>query len=248
MNLKVKDICEQVRITLDQNQVETGVIAGDEDTLELNDIIEQKILQAAQQILMEAPLTWIDTTTQFGTTLPTGQDGVIRIKCPEDFLRLSIAKVSDWKIPVRVPVTDLDDEYKTVQSTFAGIRPNRTRPMVAITGSTEGQTIEFLGSEGEGKNLTIGEYIALPEFVDYSHISRDLPIEDLTPVIPGDNEVGGVTANKTLEFPQKLETALYYLTAAYVALTYKDQAAQSLFAAARSYMGIPEQPQQQTKK
>lgn len=222
MNLNVSDICEQVRITLDQNQVEDGIFENDEATLELDDIIEQKILQAAQQILLEAPLPWIDTTTSFISAMsPTFRNNRFSMTLPSDFLRFAYAKASDWKVPVRVVVTDLDDDYHKVNSSFAGIRPNCSRPMVVIT-SEKSKTIEFYGSkesEGAVPTLTKAEYIAMPK------------IED------------GVLA-----FPEKLKTALYYLTAAYVALTYKDQAAQSLFAAARSYMGIPEQPQQPVKK
>ena len=49
MNYAVTDIVKDVRITLDQNQVES-ILAADDDTLELDDIIRKKITEAALSI------------------------------------------------------------------------------------------------------------------------------------------------------------------------------------------------------
>lgn len=223
MTIKVSDILKQVRITLDQNQEETGILSNvDEDTLKLDEVIGQKYLQAAKQVLLDGPLDWIDVTTSPQLVPSTQEDGTAEITLPADFLRLSYAKASDWKIPVRNAVFDTDVEYMAAQSAFPGIRPNCTRPMVAITSENK-KMIKFLGSAQGNKSIKF-EYIAIPK------VTQDNKGEDV------------------LQFPERLLDALYYLTAAYVALTYKDAQAQSLFAMARQHMGIPEQPQQQVKK
>lgn len=221
MTFAVSDIVKQVRVTLDQNQLESPLIEEDEATLEMDEIIRQKIGQAAFEILREAPLPWIDTTkSMFNIDRAPIADkfGIVTLELPGDFLRLSYAKASDWVVPVRVAVTDMDDDYKAAFSKFSGIRPNRIRPMVTITGEAK-KFVEFRGSQ-QGATLDKAEYIAVPE----------------------------IGEDDTLDFPSKLETSLYYLTAALTALTYKDAQAQSLFAMARQYMGIPEQPQQQPQK
>lgn len=209
MNLTIEEIQEQVRITLDENQVETDIIAGEEATLEMDEIISQKILQAALQILQTAPLPLIDTTKSLVfENAKSNAKGVITVDCPYDFLRLSVAQADDWKVPVRVVVTDMDDEYLATQSDFAGIRPSKSRPLVALVETDGSKRLEFYGSTGASHTLIKARYIAMPRI---------------------DNGI--------MSFPERLVPALLYLTAALVAMTYKDAHAQALTAMAQSYMG-----------
>lgn len=212
MNYAVADIAKDVRVTLDQNQVES-ILATDDDTLELDDIIRNKITEAAMRILREAPLRMIDGTV----TLPEpvtieDEDSVpIRavIRLPDDYLRLVIVKMSDWKTPLRVAVLDTSDIYQTVTSEFDGIRPNQYRPLAVETEDADGPILELWGSSDAEAVLEQGRYIGQPRVRD------------------------GI-----LNFPKLLYPALVNMTAALTAQAYKDNSAQPLMQLAVGYMGI----------
>lgn len=213
MNYAVADIVKDVRITLDQNQVES-ILAADDDTLELDDIIRKKITEAALRILREAPLRMIDGTIALPEPVTIEDEDsetqvpvrtVVRL--PDDYLRLAIVKMSDWKTPLRVAVLDTSDIYQSVTSEFEGIRPNEYRPLAVETEDADGPILELWGSSDAEASLVQGRYIGQPRVRD------------------------GV-----LNFPKLLYPALVNMTAALTAQAYKDNAAQSLMQLAVGYM------------
>lgn len=217
MNYAVADIIKDVRITLDQNQVES-ILAADDDTLELDDIIRKKITEAAMRILREAPLRMIDGTVALPepVTIEDESEGSdaqapIRsvIRLPDDYLRLAIVMMSDWKTPLRVAVLDTSDIYQTVTSEFDGIKPNEYRPLAVETEDADGPILELWGSGDADATLVQGRYIGQPRMRD------------------------GV-----LNFPKLLYPALVNMTAALTAQAYKDNSAQPLMQIAVGYMGI----------
>ena len=214
MNYAVADIIKDVRVTLDQNQVES-ILAADDDTLELDDIIRKKIKEAALRILRDAPLRMIDGTLALPEPVTIEDEdsehvpvkSVIRL--PDDYLRLAIVKMSDWKTPLRVAVLDTSDIYQTVTSEFDGIRPNEYRPLAVETEDADGPILELWGSGDGDATLEQGRYIGQPRVRD------------------------GI-----LNFPKLLYDALVNMTAALTAQAYKDNAAQPLMQLAVGYMGI----------
>lgn len=213
MNYAVADILKDVRITLDQNQVES-ILAADDDTLELDDIIRNKITEAALRILREAPLRMIDGTIALPEPVTIEDENsetqipvrtVVRL--PDDYLRLAVVKMSDWNIPLRVAVLDTSDIYQSVTSEFEGIRPNEYRPLAVETEDADGPILELWGSSDAEATLMQGRYIGQPRVRD------------------------GV-----LNFPKLLYPALVNMTAALTAQAYKDNAAQSLMQLAVGYM------------
>lgn len=217
MNYAVADIIKDVRITLDQNQAES-ILAADDDTLELDDIIRKKITEAAMRILREAPLRMIDGTVALPEPVTIEDEGgdseaqppvrsVIRL--PDDYLRLAIVMMSDWKTSLRVAVLDTSDIYQTVTSEFDGIRPNQYRPLAVETEDADGPILELWGSSDAEATLEQGRYIGQPRVRD------------------------GI-----LNFPRLLYPALVNMTAALTAQAYKDNSAQPLMQIAVGYMGI----------
>jgi len=212
MNYAVADIVKDVRITLDQNQVES-ILAADDNTLELDDIIRNKITEAAMRILREAPLRMIDGTLALPEPVIIEDEEQAPIKAvirlPDDYLRLAIVRMSDWKTPLRVAVLDTSDIYQTVTSEFDGIKPNQFRPLAVETEDADGPILELWGSSDAEAELEQGRYIGQPRVRD------------------------GV-----INFPKLLYPALVNMTAALTAQAYKDNAAQSLMQLAVGYMGI----------
>ena len=94
----IEELVEAVRVTLDENQVESEYLATGTDNMELDEIIRAKLVYAVRSILemcpvgmMEAEEMDLPDTAQ----LPT-DDGSGSIVLPEDFLRLVNFKLKSW--------------------------------------------------------------------------------------------------------------------------------------------------------
>ena len=93
----LSEIQSDVRVVLDQNQVEAGVLEANRDTLELDEIIKQKVLHAAHQVLESAPLKMFQTSGTSGSTAgeyaylgheqSQAEPYTQKIERPADFLR-----------------------------------------------------------------------------------------------------------------------------------------------------------------
>lgn len=219
MNFVFTDLMSQVRVALDQNQQELTFLAPDENTLELDDIIRQKLLHAARWLLERAPLRMIDTLAslvQVGTS--TGDDGRLSISRPSDMLRLHTLKVSSWDIPVH-DVLPADSEWGMVAASgFAGIRPNGQRPIVL----DDGITLTLVGSSG---TIQAASYIAQPTIVE-----------------------NDTTDNEEMAFPQLLADALVYLTAGLVCDAYKEVQLGSVYKQTAIGLAQIEIPQEDKKR
>lgn len=171
MTFVFTDLMSQVRVALDQNQQELTFLAPDENTLELDDIIRQKLRHAARWLLERAPLRMIDTLAtlvQAGT--PTDSDGRLSVRRPSDMLRLHTLKVSSWDIPVH-EAFPADSEWGMVAASgFAGIRPGGQRPIVL----DDGITLTAVGSPG---SVETAVYIAMPK-VDSNKMAYPVLLSD----------------------------------------------------------------------
>lgn len=160
MQYPVADIVEDVKIALDQNQLENPIITQEDNTLELVTIIRQKILHAARHLLETSDVSVIDGKTCFikkygddgqpanpdwpnpapnGVIVNLWEDGSTSwgelsawfMEMPEDYLRLLSLKMSDWKRGVHATIPYESAEYSQLRSGFIGITGNPERPVVA---------------------------------------------------------------------------------------------------------------------
>lgn len=242
------DIQKDVRMVLDQNQAEQGVLSGNRDTLELDELIEQKTLHAARLILEVAPLRsltpggWMSNVIKRAesTDQSPQNPGMFEpqiVERPIDFLRILSANVigttrsitesgeplsgESWERVLTDFMTNDAEEYLRAQSQFCGVRYNSKRPALFLNLQT--QAFEFYGCVFGHATL---RYVALPAYMT-------------------DEEITG----KFLPWSDNLYEALLYQTAALVETAYKNApAAQMLSGIARGYMGLPEQPQQNTEQ
>lgn len=212
MNYLFDEIVARVRVALDENQVENAVVESD-DTLELDDIISQKVLMAARQVLLTAPLPLVSIDCI--SRMPS--DGWVQVTIggrvalvsalPDDWLRLSSARVSDWHRAVSVAVGETDEITLTVFSDFDGIAPSAERPLVVIGEDSSGQ-MELRLHGGSGGTVSVS-YVALPSI-----------------------------ENGIIRLPERLEDAVVYLAAAMTASAIEDNRAGILYQLSDKAMGI----------
>lgn len=221
MEYSVSDIVNDVRVALDENvRTGSGIVAqleelGDPDTLTLDDIIESKVEDAARLVLENAA-HWLlgEGIAIPGSLIVPRETGYVTgtMELPEDFLRLLTFKMSSWRMPVTVAVTEDSPLYEVQSSPYAGVRGNPERPVVAITHQGDGSSGLLLEcySCTEGDTLVKARYIAVPK----------------------------VSGGKIV-LPGKLYRAVVYRTASLTALAVKDgEAAAALLSTSNELAGI----------
>lgn len=213
MNYLFNEIIARVRVAMDENRIENEVIEND-DTLELDDIIAQKVVMALREVLVKAPLELItmDCVERLSAgwshvTIGSGMAWVATL--PDDWLRLVGARVSDWHRLVPVAVSESDEAALTVYSEFEGIVPSAERPLVVIGEGADGPELRLHGGDGEVSTVL---YVALPAVRD------------------------GV-----IRIPERLEDAVVYLAAAQTCSAIEDNRAGVLYQLADKAMGVEAQ-------
>ena len=170
MEYSVQSIISEVRKALDENST-SALLIDDNETLTLDAIITQKIPDAVRSVTKAAPSRLLDGGISFASTLiwssGTTGIGMASTVLPDDFMRLIIFQMSDWKRPVLEPIEDTDPTYFLQKSKFSGIRGNVDKPVCAITTYSIGKVMEMYSSvEGDSVNVKMAKYLAYPEIVD----------------------------------------------------------------------------------
>lgn len=198
------DLIKEVRVALDENEVSTALIAAnDTDTLSLDRIIRQKLLDAALMITRNTTSDMLDGGIDFpdiNKTITWHEGSEYNwgyLTLPSDFLRLVIFKMDDWLRPVTDPIYDYQQEYFLQKSKFSGIHGNVEKPVCAITTYPAGRTMEIFSCRpSDNASIFVAKYI--PE-----------------PSISGTPEA--------LSIPSKLKPAVIYYAAGLTAEDYKDE-------------------------
>jgi len=168
MQKTVEEIVQSVRIVLDENSVNIAFIESDTDTLDLNDIIKQHISAAVRSIVLDAPSTLLDGGTDLSAQTLYWENevgiGMGYIILPDDFLRLVIFQMSDWKRPVTKEIKDTDAQYFMQKSKYLGIRGGISKPVCALTTSKSSKIMEFYSCiGGETVEIEKARYIPIPD-------------------------------------------------------------------------------------
>jgi hypothetical protein len=141
VEVQVSELVEQVRITLDENSVQSGYLASDGENLELDEVIRLKLPDAIRAIHEMAPNRLVEgipyavpEEDQYKNT-----DGSGHVRVPVDFLRLVLFDLRSWRMPVYVAINDNSDEYAMQKNMFT--RGNASKPVCALTQDAEGNRI-----------------------------------------------------------------------------------------------------------
>lgn len=172
-SFSVTTLTKEVRVCLDMNYSDTALTnLGDPDTLELDELIKSKIVDAARVVTSRAPSHLLDAGKAMSGSIawPGGKVGFGegQIKLPDDFLRLLSFKMSDWSTSVADPITEDDPLYLLQSSPLAAVRGNPRRPIVAIVHHTDGLRLEFYSCNTANVAVTKARYIPFPKIVNDS--------------------------------------------------------------------------------
>ena len=213
ISASISNIIIDVKRAIDENEEANNILAEDIDQLQMDAIIRSKIVDAVSYIHRVAPTSMLEgiSPNPFPTPgqVTGGQDGACTIALPNDFMRLIIFQMNDWKRPVVVPISDTDPLYAMQGSDYIGIRGGVKKPVAVLTTSGGGKKI----LEAYSTNSTNGKLIYIP--------------------IP---TIQGTAPNEYIQICTQLYQPVIYHCAGLVAMTYKNEIAKDLFEIAKSYI------------
>lgn len=162
MLYKVEDMIVAVKIAIDQNRNSESLIATDDiDTLSLDEIIREKLVDAVRLVELEAPPFMLESGHIFADSNDTNvyiesNTGKGFIILPSDFLRLISFRMSDWSKTIYESdtISENDPLYKLQSSKWKGIYGTPEKPVVAIVRRAEGKVLEFYSSNGTTAQAT----------------------------------------------------------------------------------------------
>lgn len=174
-HMLVEEFIREVRITLDENRMETEYLVSNTDNMELDGIIRSKILEAVRAVTLNAPLEILDAEPMIipEAAQYAGTDGSGYVVLPPDFFRLVLFKMRSWRAPVFVAVSDTSDIAGQQKNMFTRATP--LKPVCVLSRDLSGnRTLEYytVGYMNDGKctrrdhAIDRALYIRYPEFIE----------------------------------------------------------------------------------
>lgn len=167
------DILRAVRVAMDYDpQNEQLASIGDTETLEIDTMIADAAPRALLQVLLRAPLSMLGSSCKsYPAPIPfrwltetADAPYGCAIDLPDDFVRLRVVRMGDWKHGVSDVITPDDVHYALQFSSSPGLRGNPDRPVVALVSSASGNTLELFGSRSRRVPVSELSYVPLPRW------------------------------------------------------------------------------------
>ena len=143
MQVEESKIIADVKTAIDENTKILSISGEtfDTDTLEMEDIVKSKIVDAVNSVRNIAPLSMLDLTrkasgTDWAITWIDEDKCIGQIPLPDDYLKLVMFKMSDWAHAATTPIAADSALYHQQFSEWKGVRGNPSRPNIAIAADT----------------------------------------------------------------------------------------------------------------
>lgn len=167
MIVQAEEMSKAVRVVVDMNRNSAPLLEDEDiDTVSFDEIIYAKLCDAVRMVEMEAPLNMLEQGHQFGESVTWLEGGKGWTLLPDDFMRLVVFKMSDWRYPVSEAITQDDPKYSRQWSKWKGVCGNPERPVVALVNRAEGQVLEFFSCKDNTATVDQAMYIPLPKIDD----------------------------------------------------------------------------------
>ena len=164
MIVQASEMVKDVRVAIDMNHSDPQLLVEkDTDTASLNEIIYEKLADAVRIVEMEAPLNMLEQGHQFVESITWRDNGRGWLILPDDFMRLIVFKMSDWRLSVSTAIAQDDPLYSRQFSKWKGISGNTERPVVAIVNRAEGNVLEFFSCNDNTATIEQAVYVPMPK-------------------------------------------------------------------------------------
>lgn len=129
---------------------------------DLEERVETEVPGILMDLLMNCEAGEIDCLKPLNTDLSITGDSSVRIKLPEDFLRLISLKLSNWLRPVNKTTDQDSPEMIKNLSRWEGVKPGNRNPVAAVSTDGLGRCLKMAPASGSS-SVEYGWYAAVPE-------------------------------------------------------------------------------------
>ncbi len=163
MIVQAKDMVRDVRVAIDMNRRDAALLAeGDCETLDLDEVIASKLLDAVALVEQEAPAMKLCAGHGFADNVYIGADGKGFVILPLDFMRLLSFRMSDWERTVYDAISPDDPQYALQSSRWKGVCGCPERPVCAVVMRAEGKVLEFYSCADDKATVAQASYMPYP--------------------------------------------------------------------------------------
>lgn len=157
LRVELEELIREVRLTLDENQVQSAYLSANRDNLELDELIAAKLPEAARDIIEQSPVDLLEPVAMPTTVNPNGGGGVMSV--PDDFLRLVSVKLDGWNRSVTAVAGEGSDVELIQRNRWT--RGTRTKPVCVYGHDADGKKrIEYFGT---GSRVEHALYMPMPK-------------------------------------------------------------------------------------
>lgn len=138
----------------------------DVETLSLKDRILSRLRLAAESVCIEAPLECLTgfKPLPVGVRWEEGNWGWIPL--PDDFLRLAIFRMSDWKRGVSAPLSSDNPMLKMLGKRWRGVGGSPSRPLCVVRRNAYCLALEFHKCRSSRAHVAEASYFPRPRLTD----------------------------------------------------------------------------------
>lgn len=230
----VANLVKEVKVVLDQN-MDSSTLQGlqDVDTLSLEEIIKDRLvdaariveLSAAHDLLGEGKIVspnslvpgeipeYLVASKTFAYTSPAVTVSYGEIELPSDYLRLVSLHVNGLPLAAIEAISETDPRYTRLYSRYAGIRGTWQRPVVVVSHNENGEHVLKVFPHGTNNRVITYAYVPLPAIVTVETVEK-------------------------INICERLKDAIVYYTAFLVATIVEKDAAAPLLATAKELAGV----------
>ena len=162
----VDELVKEVRVTLDENQVESEYLQSSTENMELNEIIRSKMPDAVRGIVEMCPVSLLnaDALTLADDDRTENEDGIGFVVLPNDFLRLVSFKLASWN---RSVTSVADEESPTgLMQRNAFTRGTPMKPVCVLSHKADGRRVlEYFTASGGNDTVERALYVPNPSIV-----------------------------------------------------------------------------------
>lgn len=164
MEIKITEMVSRVVKLLDEN--EEIIIDKTEfgyPGCRLTDLIADLLPDIAESTVREADGKDIDEWLEADADFEWISPGMGEMELPEDFLRLTVFRMSDWKRSVTTAVSSDSPVYSLRRDSRSSRKNIRKAPIVALKEGRRRRKLEFIGSFDPGAYVERAGYVPLPQ-------------------------------------------------------------------------------------
>ncbi|MBD5197298.1 MAG: hypothetical protein HDS89_07595 [Bacteroidales bacterium] len=164
MDITMDEILGRVLKSIDENEeILVDKMSAGYESASVSELIRMLAPGTAEEVILAAEWGEIDEWLELDADVDWVEPGRGEVELPEDFLRLMVFRMSDWRRAVRSTVDPGSGVYALRFTPGRHREGVRKAPMVALTGGEKRKRLEFIGSTDPGAYVERSGYLPRPQ-------------------------------------------------------------------------------------